>query len=766
MAKHRTLVGLHARNSQFFTEPDYAVVGRARIETLKVMSHVSVQVFDRLRRQYPKLEFIVRLFDDRIGRGSHPEPNGFVARMVPLINALKPYATKYEIHNEPNHADRIEGWGPGDAQARSFSNWYLTVLAALKQACPWALFGFPGLALNHPHRDMEWLTICQDAVNASDFLGCHCYWQHGNMMSEEWGLRFKLYHERFPKHRIEITEFGDSTPDLFRGEQARRYVRYYTELNKYPYLGSASAFIASSPDPRWAPFAWLKEGGEMMPVVDAVGKMERKAVEIIRVRAFPQTGKSVRGLFLDFWERLGPGVCGYPITQQFEEEGIQTQYFRRAAMEEHEPGKARLKRVGEEAWVSRARIAQLETLAATLSQEPLPSLEGVIDELSEAVASLATQIRILQDIAVRAEATASGDEEEQSELISSLRKRINALRNVSDNLHTEMAAALKAMGEEQSALIDHLRERIGILEARIDGLESQLLQLLPAPETARVRKPVINHIVDTLPKHETETYSTRTIDTIEYLVIHHSVTGPIADPELIARYHIEHWDWPGIGYHFLVSGDGTIYQTNELETVSHHAASVNPVGVGICFLGDFTEEVPSSEQLWAGAHLVAWLLQELGLDLDAARGHREFMQTSCPGDQWLTGRNWKEMLQLEITEVRRQAAIRNVPDGPKTLYHYLLLRAPRGEATEEDWDMVREYVRAFQPVVGFRATDAIKADYVTVACPSGGIPQQVDDWLTANDTKVDRITRTNRAEIKRLLDKMAEEGRRFLGIDE
>ena len=41
MAKHRTLVGLNARNSQFFTEPDYALVARARIETLKMMSHVS-----------------------------------------------------------------------------------------------------------------------------------------------------------------------------------------------------------------------------------------------------------------------------------------------------------------------------------------------------------------------------------------------------------------------------------------------------------------------------------------------------------------------------------------------------------------------------------------------------------------------------------------------------------------------------------------------------------------------------------------------------
>jgi hypothetical protein len=638
------------------------------------------------------------------------------------------------------------------------------VLAALKGACPWALFGFPGLALNHPHRDLEWLQICRNVVNASHWLGCHTYWQHDNMMSDEWGLRFKLYNERFPKHKIEITEFGNSTPGLPRGEQARQYVRYYAELSKYPYLGSASAFIASSPDPTWSPFAWMQEGGQMMPVVDAVGQMERKAVEIIRVRKFPETGKSVRGPFLDFWERLGAGICGFPITEQFKEAGVPTQYFRRVAMERYMPGKIRLKRVGQEAWLSRAEIAQLETIVETLSQDPLPSLEGVIDKLSDLVASLATEIATLQEMLAEDEA-APGGGKRQSDLLAALRKRIKSLQGVSDDLHADMAAALKAIGEEETVLIEQLRKRIRNQQAQIRGLESQLQQLLPEPEAGRVRKPVIDHIVEALPKHDTETYDTRSLSSVEYLVIHHSVTDPVVDPELIAEYHIQHWDWPGIGYHFLVAGDGSIYQTNELETLSYHAASVNPVGVGVCFLGDFTEDVPSPEQLRAGARLLAWLLQELGLDLDAVRGHREFMETACPGVQWLTGKNWREMLHLEIAEVQRQALTRNVPDGPKSLNHYLLLRAPRGQRTEEDWDMVNEYVRAFQPVVGFRATDAVKADYVTIACPPGGIPQQVDDWLTENDTEVDRVMGNNRAETKLLLDQMAEEGKRFLTID-
>ena len=136
----------------------------------------------------------------------------------------------------------------------------------------------------------------------------------------------------------------------------RQYVRYYEELNKYPYLGSASAFIASSPDPAWAPFVWMKEGGEMLPVVDAVRNMERKPVEVTPIvpvpptpptepvtpappdkppvpteRIFPQTGKTVRGAFLQFFERYGLDICGYPITDQFKEYGFPAQYFQRWA---------------------------------------------------------------------------------------------------------------------------------------------------------------------------------------------------------------------------------------------------------------------------------------------------------------------------------------------------------------------------------------------------------------------------------------------------
>lgn len=271
---HRCRVGVCGRNERFWPAEEYELIQVARIETLKMLSLTAPSVFELLRGENPDIEFIVRLYDDRMGKHGHPTAAEFVAKMSPIIKRLRPYATKFEIHNEPNHVDGIEGWGATNEDAYDFRDWYEVVLWRLQGAFPWAKFGFPGLALNHPHRDLPWLNICRDVIRNSHWLGCHTYWQYDNMMSRDWGLRFVWYHEKFPNMPIEITEFGDSTPDLNPHYMAEEYVKYYQELNKHPYLRSASAFIASSPDPQWAPFCWMDENGMMKPVVDAVGNRQ------------------------------------------------------------------------------------------------------------------------------------------------------------------------------------------------------------------------------------------------------------------------------------------------------------------------------------------------------------------------------------------------------------------------------------------------------------------------------------------------------------
>ena len=159
------------------------------------------------------------------------------------------------------------------------------------------------------------------------------------------------------------------------------------------------------------------------------------------------------------------------------------------------------------------------------------------------------------------------------------------------------------------------------------------------PCTAVVFSDYLTHeivdIVDELPTHATKTYNTRDLDSVTDLIIHHTVSPDDRTAAQIAAYHVNGRGWPGIAYHYLIGADGTIEQTNYLETMSYHASAANSYSVGIALKGDFTTEHPTDEQLAAAAWLVDWLGNELD-NIDAVYGHREAAgaATQCPGNSW------------------------------------------------------------------------------------------------------------------------------------
>jgi hypothetical protein len=279
-------IGLHGRNDLAFHELDYQLIREAGIETLKMMSLTGPDVFARLKSENPDLEFIVRLYDDRINTEGHPSPAEFAAKMIPLLQSLQPYAVKFEVGNEPNHFKRYEGWGADDADAASFNDWFLEVYGLLKAAHPWAELGFPALGTpDSVHRDRAWLELNRAAIAQADWLGVHCYWQtwpdgSSTMFDEARGLCFTYYHEKFPDKALELTEFDNDNviwgiPPLSPEQLAHEYRSYYQELFNYPYLRSASSFIMSSPDVSWDYFAWRSEAGSFKPVVSVIAQMPR-----------------------------------------------------------------------------------------------------------------------------------------------------------------------------------------------------------------------------------------------------------------------------------------------------------------------------------------------------------------------------------------------------------------------------------------------------------------------------------------------------------
>jgi len=285
-------VGVHGRNATNYEEADFELIERAKIDQMVVMSFTEPANLQRIRTIRPDLEFLIRLYTGGFGPGHHPGAMRFCSEVIPQVARLQPFAKRFQIHNEPNHAHGTEGWDASNASAKDFAAWYDTAFTILKSEFPHLQFGFPGLAVpGFVHRDYQWLDICARQIQMSDFLGAHAYWQgvdQENMWSDQWGLRFKNYHKRFPNKRIELTEVGNSTEGIDPEVVAYEYPNYYSALMHYPYLGGVSPFIASSPDPQWGDFTWRYENGNMKPVVEAVGWLPRifppTIPEIINVR--------------------------------------------------------------------------------------------------------------------------------------------------------------------------------------------------------------------------------------------------------------------------------------------------------------------------------------------------------------------------------------------------------------------------------------------------------------------------------------------------
>ncbi|RME49611.1 MAG: hypothetical protein D6791_00365, partial [Chloroflexi bacterium] len=111
---------------------------------------------------------------------------------------------------------------------------------------------------------------------------------------------------------------------------------------------------------------------------------------------FPQTQVWVRGVFLSFFNTYGLDICGWPITEEFVENGMRVQYFQRVALEEYAPGKVRLRLAAQHAWEARAKIAALERQVEALKRRlqtgwapaPQPQITDVIQQLPRDAAAM------------------------------------------------------------------------------------------------------------------------------------------------------------------------------------------------------------------------------------------------------------------------------------------------------------------------------------------------------------------------------------------
>lgn len=118
------------------------------------------------------------------------------------------------------------------------------------------------------------------------------------------------------------------------------------------------------------------------------------------------------------------------------------------------------------------------------------------------------------------------------------------------------------------------------------------------------------------------------------LIIHHR--GGNGDVTSIHQQHLKQ-GWSGIGYHYYIRKDGTIYSGKPQWAIGAHCTNHNSYSLGICLEGNFEKEKPSEKQLES----LKWLIQYLKklFPIKEVKGHRDLNATACPGKylySWLS----------------------------------------------------------------------------------------------------------------------------------
>ncbi|KAM9313303.1 N-acetylmuramoyl-L-alanine amidase [Gastrophryne carolinensis] len=130
---------------------------------------------------------------------------------------------------------------------------------------------------------------------------------------------------------------------------------------------------------------------------------------------------------------------------------------------------------------------------------------------------------------------------------------------------------------------------------------------------------------------------------LQNIYIHHTSTPSspclsfgdcAADMRSMQNFHQQDRAWDDIGYSFVAGSDGYLYEGRGWLWVGAHTKGHNSDGYGVSFIGDFTALIPEGHIL----SLVKDRFLKCGVRSGyiasnfSIRGHRQVVNTSCPGD--------------------------------------------------------------------------------------------------------------------------------------
>ncbi|WOC74129.1 N-acetylmuramoyl-L-alanine amidase [Intestinibacillus sp. NTUH-41-i26] len=126
----------------------------------------------------------------------------------------------------------------------------------------------------------------------------------------------------------------------------------------------------------------------------------------------------------------------------------------------------------------------------------------------------------------------------------------------------------------------------------------------------------------------------------EEVILHHAEASSATVWD-INQWHLDN-GWTGIGYHYYIRKDGSIYRGRPEWAVGAHATGHNDRSIGVCCEGAYMTETMPAAQLSALRALLRDIMGRYGAL--ALRRHRDVNATNCPGDRfpWAEAQKYME----------------------------------------------------------------------------------------------------------------------------
>ncbi len=131
----------------------------------------------------------------------------------------------------------------------------------------------------------------------------------------------------------------------------------------------------------------------------------------------------------------------------------------------------------------------------------------------------------------------------------------------------------------------------------------------------------------------------------DFIILHHR--AGVGDVSSIHQGHLKN-GWSGIGYHFYVRKDGSVFRGRPIGMVGAHCTNYNSCSVGVCFEGNFEKESMTAAQLKAGQSVVEYL-RNLYPKAEV-RKHGELQATACPGKNFPFNEICKGVCEMTLEE--------------------------------------------------------------------------------------------------------------------